>query len=161
MKLTLLGTGTSFGVPVVGCDCAVCRSSDPRDRRSRCAALVEVAGRTILIDTPPELRLQLLAAGTKRLDAVLYTHTHADHIAGIDDLRAFSDRQGNMFGGHLNPGTVVLAGEFVLWELVAGADEHHRLHAAAMHPTGLAAHPAVAGHARLWSWSPCSSRKPG
>ena len=95
MKLTLLGTGTSFGVPVVGCDCAVCRSSDPRDRRSRCAALVEVAGRTILIDTPPELRLQLLAAGTRKLDGVLFTHTHADHVAGIDDLRAFSDRLGS------------------------------------------------------------------
>jgi phosphoribosyl 1,2-cyclic phosphate phosphodiesterase len=95
MKLTLLGTGTSFGVPVVGCDCAVCRSTDPRDKRSRCAALVEVAGKRILIDTPPELRIQLLAAGTKSLDAVLFTHTHADHIAGIDDLRAFSDRQGS------------------------------------------------------------------
>jgi phosphoribosyl 1,2-cyclic phosphate phosphodiesterase len=95
VKLTLLGTGTSFGVPVVGCDCAVCRSTDPRDRRSRCAALVEVGGRTLLIDAPPELRLQLLAAGTRSLDGVLFTHTHADHIAGIDDLRAFSDRQGS------------------------------------------------------------------
>jgi phosphoribosyl 1,2-cyclic phosphate phosphodiesterase len=92
MKLTLLGTGTSFGVPVIGCGCAVCRSTDPRDKRTRCAALVEVGGTRILIDTPPELRLQLLAAGTDRIDAVLYTHTHADHVAGIDDLRAFSDR---------------------------------------------------------------------
>jgi phosphoribosyl 1,2-cyclic phosphate phosphodiesterase len=93
VKLTLLGTGTSFGVPVIGCDCAVCRSEDPRDKRTRCAALVEVAGKTLLIDTPPELRLQLLAAGTTSVDAVLYTHTHADHLAGIDDLRAFSDRR--------------------------------------------------------------------
>ncbi len=94
MKLTLLGTGTSFGVPVIGCDCAVCRSTDPRDKRSRCAALIEVDGRSILIDTPPELRLQLLGARVMGLDAVLFTHTHADHIAGIDDLRAFSDRTG-------------------------------------------------------------------
>jgi len=93
MKLTLLGTGTSFGVPVIGCDCAVCRSEDRRDKRTRCAALIEMAGKTLLIDTPPELRLQLLAAGTQSVDAVLYTHTHADHIAGIDDLRAFSDRR--------------------------------------------------------------------
>lgn len=93
MKLTLLGTGTSFGVPVVGCDCAVCRSTDPRDKRSRCAALLETGGKTLLIDTPPELRLQLLGRGTRSLDAVLFTHAHADHIAGIDDLRAFSDRQ--------------------------------------------------------------------
>lgn len=92
MRLTLLGTGTSFGIPVIGCDCAVCRSSDPRDKRSRCAAVLEAEGKTILIDTPPELRLQLLAAGVRAVDAVLFTHTHADHIAGIDDLRAFSDR---------------------------------------------------------------------
>jgi phosphoribosyl 1,2-cyclic phosphate phosphodiesterase len=90
VRLTLLGTGTSFGVPILGCDCAVCRSSDPRDRRTRTAALLEAGGRTLLIDTPPELRLQLLAAKVKRLDAVLYTHEHADHVAGIDDLRAFS-----------------------------------------------------------------------
>jgi len=93
MRLTLLGTGTSFGVPQIGCDCAVCHSSDPRDRRSRTAALIEDNGSTLLVDTPPELRLQLLAAGTRRLDGVLFTHEHADHVAGIDDLRIFSVRQ--------------------------------------------------------------------
>lgn len=93
MRLTLLGTGTSFGVPQIGCDCAVCRSSDPRDRRSRTAALLEADGAALLVDTPPELRLQLLAAGTRRLDAVLFTHEHADHVSGIDDLRIFSVRQ--------------------------------------------------------------------
>jgi phosphoribosyl 1,2-cyclic phosphate phosphodiesterase len=90
MRLTLLGTGTSFGVPQIGCDCAVCRSVDPRDKRSRTAALIESGGTTLLVDTPPELRLQLLAAGTRRVDAVLFTHEHADHVGGIDDLRAFS-----------------------------------------------------------------------
>ena len=95
MIVTLLGTGTSFGVPQVGCACAVCRSEDPRDRRSRCAAFVQTAGGTgLLIDTPPELRLQLVAAGIGRADAVLYTHEHADHIHGIDDLRALSVRNG-------------------------------------------------------------------
>jgi phosphoribosyl 1,2-cyclic phosphate phosphodiesterase len=93
MRLTLLGTGTSFGVPQIGCDCAVCHSSDPRDRRSRTAALIEGDGSTLLVDTPPELRLQLLAAGTRRVDGVLFTHEHADHVAGIDDLRMFSLRQ--------------------------------------------------------------------
>jgi phosphoribosyl 1,2-cyclic phosphate phosphodiesterase len=93
MRLTFLGTGTSFGVPQVGCSCAVCRSTDPRDRRSRSAALIETGGGTILIDTPPELRLQLIAAGVNRIDAVVYTHEHADHISGIDDLRIFSVRQ--------------------------------------------------------------------
>jgi phosphoribosyl 1,2-cyclic phosphate phosphodiesterase len=93
MRLTLLGTGTSFGIPQIGCDCAVCRSTDPRDKRSRSGALVETADTSILIDTPPELRLQLVAAGRSQVDAVLYTHEHADHINGIDDLRIFSVRQ--------------------------------------------------------------------
>lgn len=90
MRLTFLGTGTSFGVPQVGCGCRTCTSTDPRDKRSRTAALVEVGERRLLIDTPPELRLQLVAAGVGSLDAVLFTHSHADHVHGIDDLRAIS-----------------------------------------------------------------------
>ena len=94
MKLTFLGTGTSFGVPMIGCHCAVCRSPDPRDRRTRVGAVVETDGGTrLLIDTPPELRLQLIAAGVDRVDAVLFTHDHADHVHGIDDLRAISVRR--------------------------------------------------------------------
>ncbi|MBE0594487.1 MAG: MBL fold metallo-hydrolase [Gemmatimonadales bacterium] len=91
-RLVILGSGTSFGVPVIGCDCPVCRSDDPRDRRTRTAAVFEVGGVRLLIDTPPELRLQLVSAGIGSVDAVLYTHEHADHVAGIDDLRAFSVR---------------------------------------------------------------------
>jgi phosphoribosyl 1,2-cyclic phosphate phosphodiesterase len=94
MRLLFLGTGTSFGVPMLGCGCEVCRSADPRDRRTRVGALVETNGGTkILIDTPPELRLQLIAAGIDRIDAVLFTHDHADHTHGIDDLRAFTVRR--------------------------------------------------------------------
>jgi phosphoribosyl 1,2-cyclic phosphate phosphodiesterase len=93
MRLTFLGTGTSFGVPQIGCDCAVCRSTDPRDKRTRSGAVLEAGGSTILIDTPPELRLQLITAGFSRIDAVVYTHEHADHINGIDDLRVFSVRR--------------------------------------------------------------------
>jgi phosphoribosyl 1,2-cyclic phosphate phosphodiesterase len=95
VKLTFLGTGTSFGVPQIGCECDVCTSSDPRDKRTRSGALVETdTGARILIDTPPELRLQLIAAHIDRVDAVLLTHEHADHIHGIDDVRALSVRGG-------------------------------------------------------------------
>ena len=93
MRLTFLGTGTSFGVPQIGCDCPVCRSTDPRDKRTRSGAILQEGGATILIDTPPELRLQLIAGGFSRIDAVVYTHEHADHINGIDDLRIFSVRR--------------------------------------------------------------------
>jgi phosphoribosyl 1,2-cyclic phosphate phosphodiesterase len=94
MKLTFLGTGTSFGVPQIGCGCAVCRSPDPRDKRNRVGAIVESDdGARLLIDTPPELRLQLIAAGIDRVDAVLYTHDHADHTHGLDDIRAISVRR--------------------------------------------------------------------
>lgn len=95
MKLTFLGTGTSFGVPQLGCSCEVCRSGDPRDARTRVGAAVETdGGSVLLVDTPPELRLQLLRAGITRVDAVLYTHGHADHTHGIDDLRAITAREG-------------------------------------------------------------------
>ena len=94
MKLTLLGTGTSFGVPQVGCDCEVCRSSDPRDRRMRTGAIVETSGGTrLLIDTPPELRLQLVAARCSSIDALLITHDHADHTHGLDDIRGLTVRR--------------------------------------------------------------------
>lgn len=90
MKLTFLGTGTSFGVPQIGCECSVCRSADPRDKRTRVGAVVESNGTTLLIDTPPELRMQLIATGIRTVDAVLFTHDHADHTHGLDDVRAIS-----------------------------------------------------------------------
>jgi len=92
MRLRFLGTGTSFGVPVIGCACDVCTSDDPRDKRTRHSLLIEEAGRRLLIDTPPELRLQLLAARVDRLDAVFMSHEHADHTHGLDDLRIFTLR---------------------------------------------------------------------
>jgi phosphoribosyl 1,2-cyclic phosphate phosphodiesterase len=88
--LTVLGSGTSVGVPTIGCDCAVCQSSDPKDRRTRPSVLVEYAGKSILIDTTPDFREQAIRESIRRLDAVFYTHPHADHLLGIDDLRPLS-----------------------------------------------------------------------
>ncbi|MBR1403925.1 MAG: MBL fold metallo-hydrolase [Treponema sp.] len=92
MKMTLMGTGTSHGVPVIGCTCAVCTSSDPHDTRLRCSALVEHANQHILIDVGPDFRFQALKFKICRLDAVFITHSHADHLHGIDDLRIFSHK---------------------------------------------------------------------
>lgn len=91
MHLTFLGTGTSNGIPIIGCDCAVCTSSDPRDRRTRTSAVVHLNDRAILIDTATELRLQAVRSGISRVDAVLFTHPHADHLGGFDDLRRFNE----------------------------------------------------------------------
>jgi phosphoribosyl 1,2-cyclic phosphate phosphodiesterase len=94
VKLTFLGTGTSFGVPQIGCHCPRCRSTDPRDRRTRVGAVVETdRGTRLLLDTPPELRLQLVTNGINRVDAVLFTHDHADHTHGVDDIRAITVRR--------------------------------------------------------------------
>lgn len=90
VRLTFLGTGTSHGVPMIGCDCEVCTSSDPRDRRTRASVVIESGGKSILVDTSPELRLQCVACGINHIDAVLFTHAHADHVTGMDDLRRFN-----------------------------------------------------------------------
>ncbi len=104
IELTFLGTGTSNGVPMIGCDCGVCLSTDPRDRRLRTSAVIRdtAEDRTYLIDTGPELRLQALAMGLKHVDAVLYTHGHADHTAGLDDMRRFNELQGSRIPAYAN-----------------------------------------------------------
>lgn len=89
MKVYILGSGTSTGVPVIGCDCEVCTSKDVKDKRTRASILIEDGDFRLLVDTSPEMRLQLIGSGIDRVDAVLYTHLHADHSAGFDDLRAF------------------------------------------------------------------------
>jgi phosphoribosyl 1,2-cyclic phosphate phosphodiesterase len=93
LKITVLGSGTSVGVPTIGCHCDVCSSTDPRDNRLRPSILVSYEGRNVLIDTTPDFRSQALRARIERLDAVLFTHSHADHIMGLDDVRPFNFRQ--------------------------------------------------------------------
>jgi phosphoribosyl 1,2-cyclic phosphate phosphodiesterase len=102
-KLTVLGSGTSMGVPTIGCDCAVCHSTDPHDKRTRPSIMLEYDGHLILVDTTPDFREQAIRAQIKRVDAVLYTHTHADHILGIDDLRPLSFRRPNKIPLYARP----------------------------------------------------------
>lgn len=90
MNIRILGSGTSNGVPVVGCDCPVCTSKDPRNKRTRASVLIRDKAATILIDTATEFRLQALAAGIRRLDGIFFTHAHADHTHGLDDLRSLT-----------------------------------------------------------------------
>lgn len=90
IELIFLGTGTSAGVPMIGCHCDVCSSSDPRDNRTRCSVVINYDGHSILVDTSPELRLQCVAQKIDRIDAVVFTHAHADHIMGLDDIRRFN-----------------------------------------------------------------------
>ncbi len=93
MKITFLGTGTSQGVPVIACDCEVCISADKYDKRLRVSVLVEEAGKCVVIDAGPDFRYQMLRAHVKHLDAILFTHEHKDHVAGLDDVRAFNFKQ--------------------------------------------------------------------
>ena len=91
VRVRFLGTGTSHGVPMIGCDCKVCRSSDPRDQRLRPSIYIECAdGTCLLVDTTPDLRLQALRHDLRRVDAILFTHSHADHIMGLDEVRRFN-----------------------------------------------------------------------
>lgn len=102
MKLTFLGTGTSQGVPVIACRCRVCRSGDSRDRRLRTSALLEVEGRNILFDIGPDFRQQMLREDVSRLDAILITHAHRDHVGGLDDIRSFNYVQHSKMDVYLN-----------------------------------------------------------
>jgi phosphoribosyl 1,2-cyclic phosphate phosphodiesterase len=116
MRITVLGSGTSHGVPAIGCDCEVCRSTDPKDRRTRPSILVEFDGqppsafaaavRSVLIDTSTDLRNQALAQDVRRVDAILFTHTHADHVFGIDDVRRFNNMQRSAIACFADRGTV-------------------------------------------------------
>jgi phosphoribosyl 1,2-cyclic phosphate phosphodiesterase len=90
LTITFLGTGTSSGVPMIACDCEVCTSADPKDNRLRSSIMVQSYNTTLVVDTTPDFRYQMLRAGVKKLDGILFTHSHKDHIAGLDDIKAFN-----------------------------------------------------------------------
>src|ERR1700757_4732318 len=90
LTITFLGTGTSSGVPMIACDCEVCNSTDTKDKRLRSSILIQSAQTTLVIDTTPDFRYQMLREKVKKLDAILFTHPHKDHIAGLDDVKAFN-----------------------------------------------------------------------
>lgn len=106
LRVRVLGSGTSTGVPMIGCSCPVCTSEDPRNRRLRCSLLLEWAETSVLVDTTPDLRQQALRAGIRSLDAVLWTHPHADHIFGFDDLRSFGFGRRTPLPGYASPATL-------------------------------------------------------
>ncbi|MFA6172060.1 MAG: MBL fold metallo-hydrolase [Kiritimatiellales bacterium] len=106
MKFTFLGTGTSHGIPMIGCHCTVCRSGNPKNKRRRCSLYVQAGGKHLLFDTPPDLRDQVLTFGVERVDAVFITHPHADHIFGFDDIRRFSDMQKEHIHVYGSPATI-------------------------------------------------------
>jgi phosphoribosyl 1,2-cyclic phosphate phosphodiesterase len=114
-SITFLGTGTSVGVPVIGCDCAVCSSDEPLNKRTRSSIVVRAGEVTLLVDSGPDLRMQALREGLREIDAVIYTHGHLDHVAGFDELRAFCWRKREALPLHATPGCMETLKNMYRW----------------------------------------------
>ncbi len=132
MTVICLGTGTSHGIPMIACDCPVCTSADPHDRRTRCSIVMDFGERAVLVDTSPELRLQCVANGIRRIDAVLFTHHHADHVTGLDDLRRFNHLLGGPMPCYAMPAT--LAALHRMFPYVFDDDPSYPSHKPRLHP---------------------------
>lgn len=154
-RLTLLGTGTSQGVPVIGCDCLVCRSKDPKDARLRTSALLTADGFNVVIDVGPDFRQQMLRERVKQLDAVLLTHEHNDHVIGLDDIRPFNFSSGRPMAVYALPrvaGEVRKRFEYVFQDPVPGVPRVELRTITAAHPVPIGGHliqPIGIMHGRL------------
>jgi len=156
LSIAVLGSGTSVGVPTIACGCAVCRSTDPRDKRLRPSVLVSYNGRNVVIDTTPDFRTQVLRAGVERLDAVVFTHAHADHIMGLDDVRPFNYHQRSgipIYGSEQTIETVRRVFEYVFAEQAHESSvphlETHLLDGRPFDVFGLPFRPIPLKHGRL------------
>ncbi|MCC6461931.1 MAG: MBL fold metallo-hydrolase [Saprospiraceae bacterium] len=155
MKLTLLGTGTSQGIPVIGCNCAVCQSADPKDNRLRTSALLSNGDTNILIDAGPDLRQQMLRARVQHLDAILLTHEHNDHVIGIDDIRPFNFKSGHPMSVYAQARVaddVRKRFEYIFGEPIPGLPRielHHIDQQSTLHIKGLPIQPIGIWHGRL------------
>lgn len=125
-SLTFLGTGTSVGVPVIGCDCEVCTSSDPRNTRLRSSVLLKHGSTTLLVDTGPDLRQQCLTHNITSVDAVLYTHEHLDHVVGFDEIRAFCWRRDDPLPLHATPDCMATLKKMFSWAFPDGIATHYK-----------------------------------
>ena len=121
-SLTFLGTGTSVGVPVIGCDCPVCLSENPRDKRFRSSVVVRAGDRTLLVDSGPDVRMQALREGLRAIDGIIYTHAHLDHVAGFDELRAFCWRRSERLPLHATPSCMETLQSMFGWAFSHAAD---------------------------------------
>lgn len=158
IELEFLGTGTSTGVPVIGCDCAVCLSDDPRDTRLRASVVIRVGGVTLLVDTSPDLRYQMLRSGTRHIDAVLFTHMHADHTAGMDEIRRFNAMQQAWIPAWVPQNAAddlrerfgyAFRGDFTVFGMAPDLDLHVIRGTAAFDVAGLMVQPVPIMHGRL------------
>jgi len=134
IEVLVLGSGTSHGVPMIGCDCPVCTSGDPKDSRTRPSIWIRVGKTCLLIDTAPELRLQCVTHGVKRVDAVLFTHHHADHVAGLDDLRRFNHLSGRALPCYGAARTLDRLQRMFAYAFVAESDSPHSRPQLDLHP---------------------------